>query len=362
MHSEKRTYQELALETGFSVATISRVFTDSSGVRDETRRELLEKLERLGYDPAGFSVRRKKQSGGLLLFNLPSFANPFYAEIIEGAKAAAVQRGYQMLVNEEHINDSTISRFMDLLRKTGAAGLVLTNHVSAELLKKIRDAVPLVQCCEYDKSLDLPFVSIDDKASAKRAMDYLFSLGKKRIAFINGPARYKYSGERLEGYLEALEAAGIERDPRLIINLPEISYNLAVSAVINLFNELLNEGKLPEVFFCVSDVFAAAVLKAAGRLGIQVPEEVMVIGFDNVDISAMTSPSITTISQPKYQIGFSACELLVESMNNKKSPVRHIFYETELIVRESTARETLIKSGFTTRPHTEDTEAQREEE
>jgi LacI family repressor for deo operon, udp, cdd, tsx, nupC, and nupG len=333
MAVQKMTYQKLAEISGFSVATISRVLSGSNTVSAETRQALLDKIAELGCEPADFAVREKKQGGGIIIFNLPTLENPFYAAIISGAKAAAVQRGYQMLINEEHINDSTIDGFLAMLKKTQAAGLILTNHVAPALLKRIDEAIPLVQCCEYDPTFDLPFVSIDDAAAAQNAMRFLFSLGRTKIAFLNGPIRYKYAKERLAGYIESLNAAGYPVNPALIINLPEISYNLAVSAVSGLFQR----GERPDAFFCISDVYAAAVLKAAHREHIDVPRDLMVVGFDNVPISWMTSPTITTVSQPQEKLGTSACELLVDRITRPDNHIRSIRYETELIVRESTA-------------------------
>ncbi|MDR0527067.1 MAG: LacI family DNA-binding transcriptional regulator [Spirochaetaceae bacterium] len=333
MGSEKITYQYLAGKTGFSVATISRVLSGTDSVRAETKAALLKKIEELGYEPADFAVREKRSSGGIIIFNLPSLENPFYAGIIAGAKAAAVQRGYQMLINEEHINDSTIDGFLTMLKKTQAAGLILTNHVAPALLKRIAGEIPLVQCCEYDKDFDLPFVSIDDKAAAYNAMRFLFSLGRKKIAFMNGPIRYKYARERLAGYYDYLETAALDIDPSLIINLPEISYNLAVSAASALFRS----GARPDAFFCVSDVFAAAVIKAAHREDIPVPQKLMVVGFDNVPVSWMMNPSITTVSQPQKKLGISACEILATHIAESAGTVENILYETEIIVRESTA-------------------------
>lgn len=339
MGLEKITYHGLAEKTGFSVATISRVLSGAGNVREETKAALLKKIEELGYEPVDFAVREKKQSGGIIIFNLPALDNPFYAEIIAGAKSAAVQRGYQMLVNAEHINDSTIDGFLAMLKKTQAAGLILTNHVSAAILRRISEAITLVQCCEYNKNFDLPFVSIDDVEAARSAMQFLFTLGRKRIAFLNGPIRYKYARERLQGYRESLAAAGLKEDPSLVINLPEISYNLAVSAATSLLQNAASSpgAAMPDAFFCVSDVFAAAVIKAARREGIAVARDIMVVGFDNVPISWMTSPSITTISQPCEKLGVSACELLALRISGGDSPVHNILYETELIVRESTA-------------------------
>jgi LacI family repressor for deo operon, udp, cdd, tsx, nupC, and nupG len=221
---------------------------------------------------------------------------------------------------------------MELLEKIHAEGLIITNHVPTSILTKLNDTLPLVQCCEYDSTLPIPYVSIDDIAATRSAMEYLISLGRRNIALINGPIRYKYARQRLQGYLESLEKAGIKEDPDLILQLPDVNYDVASSAI----KELMLAHKRPDAFFCVSDAYAAAVIKSCTKMGLRVPQDVMVVGFDNIDIAAMLSPTITTINQPKYQLGFSSCELLIELINNPNPSVRSILMETELIVREST--------------------------
>jgi LacI family repressor for deo operon, udp, cdd, tsx, nupC, and nupG len=332
MSEKKATYQRIAKETGISIATISRVFTGASSVKAETRNRVVEALRNYGYDTNFLEIRRNTMETRLIILNVPSTGNPFYTQIIHGAKTAATQRGCHLLLNEEHINDSTIDNFLRLIKKVQAAGLITTNHMAPVYLKRISEAVPLVQCCEYDAAFNLPYVSIDDVAAAKTAMKYLFSLGKKNIAYINGPIRYKYAKQRLQGYLEALNDANIPSDPHLILQLSEINYDFAVSAVTTLFNS----DKRPDAFFCASDVLAAAVIKVGIQKGFTIPNDIAVVGFDNVDISFMTNPTITTISQPQFQLGFSSCELLIECITNPHIPTHNIILATELLVREST--------------------------
>ncbi|MDR3341935.1 MAG: substrate-binding domain-containing protein [Treponema sp.] len=323
-------YKQIAQISGLSVATISRIFTGRAKVAEDTKDKVVKALAALGIDDGLFRIK-ENQRGGLLVFNIPSFGNPFYAKIMSGAKSAATQRGWQLLVNEEHINDSTIDNFILLLQKVRAAGLVTANHVPPAQLQRIAKTIPLVQCCEFDRAFDIPYVSIDDSMATRSAMEYLISLGRRNIGFVNGPIRYKYARERLQGYRESMEKSGLPMDPTLVIQLPEISYNLAVSALTNIFNT----GKRPDAFFCASDILAAAVIKVCARYGLKVPKDVAVIGFDNVDISFMSSPTITTISQPEFQLGFSACELLIERVTNGEAPLHNIVLDTELIVRES---------------------------
>jgi LacI family repressor for deo operon, udp, cdd, tsx, nupC, and nupG len=325
-------YLLIAKETGISLSTISRVFTGASNVKADTRRRVIEAFKNYGYDTAFIEKHRKNSGNSLIIMNVPSTANPFYTQIIHGAKAAATHRGCYLLLNEDHINENTIDSFMRLIRKVQAAGLITTNHMEPVYLKRISEMVPLVQCCEYDADFDLPYVSIDDVAAAKMAMEYLFSLGRKNIAFINGPIRYKYAKHRLQGYLEALLDRGIPSDPHMRIQLSEIDYNFAVSAVTT----FLESGKKPNAFFCASDVLAAAVIKVGMRKGFSIPDDIAVVGFDNIDISLMTNPTITTISQPQYQLGFSSCELLIEYITNPQIPLHNIILATELLLREST--------------------------
>ncbi|MDR3336996.1 MAG: LacI family DNA-binding transcriptional regulator [Treponema sp.] len=332
MDGKKPNYQRIAEETGISIATISRVFTGASNVKADTRRRVIDTLKNYGYDTSSIEERGRIRENRLIILNVPSTGNPFYNQIIHGAKAAATQRGCHLLLNEDHINDSTIDNLLRLLRKTQVAGLITTNHMAPVYLKRISETVPLVQCCEYDDGFDLPYVSIDDVAATKTAMEYLFSLGRKNIAFINGPIRYKYAKQRLQGYLEALDDAGIPSDPQMILQLSEINYDLAVSAATNLFDS----GKRPNAFFCASDVLAAAAIKVGIRKGVSVPNDLAVIGFDNVDISVMMNPTITTISQPQFQLGFSSCELLIEHITNPQRHMHNIVFATELLVREST--------------------------
>jgi LacI family repressor for deo operon, udp, cdd, tsx, nupC, and nupG len=329
---KKTTYQQIASEAGVSIATISRILTGASNVNSKTRERVLSALVNHGYDIATIQASRPPASKNILVFNIPSMGNPFYSQIAQGAKSAASRHGYHLLINEEHINENTFSNITGLIQKFNVAGLITTNHVPRELLKKLNAILPLVQCCEFDEELQIPYVSVDDIAATSKTMEYLFSLGRKNIAFISGPFRYKYARHRLRGYLEFLEKAGIEQNKEFIIQLPDINYEMAASTA----EHLLCSVKKPDAFFCTSDVYAAAVIKACARLGLHIPRDVVVAGFDNVDISSMVTPPITTTNQPKFQLGFSSCELLVELINNPHMAVRTILLETELIVREST--------------------------
>lgn len=330
--SSKPTIALIAQEARVSPATVSRVINHQGIVKGETYTRVVEVLRRLNYPFYGEPGARK-EDGGLILLNLPSFDNPFYSEVVSGAKTSAARHGYHLLINSSHINSSTLPTLIELLNLTKAAGLITLNHVPPDILMKLNNIRPLVQCCEYDENLDLPFVSIDDLSGARQMVEYLLSTGRRRIAFICGPARYKYARHRLQGYQSALAAAGVPSDPDLIVQLPEVRYDLAISSAM----QMLNSSNPPDSFFTSSDVYAMAAIRAAHLAGRRVPQDVMVTGFDNIEFCSMTIPSITTINQPKTQLGFMACELLLEKITMPDSPNKKVLLETELIIRESTA-------------------------
>ena len=330
---KKTTYSDIAHLSGVSLATISRILTNSTSVKAETKQKVLDAMKKLGYNTADFFKAPKEAVRGLIIFNIPTLDNPFYGLIIQGAKASAARHRYNLLINENHITEKTADGFLDLLKHTKAAGLILANHIETSLLCKINSALPLVQCCECNKMPSVPFVTIDDISAAHSAVNHILSLGKKNIAFINGPIQYKYAKDRLAGYIEALENGGKTVDPALIIQLQEINYDMALSAAL----QLMHSPNRPDAFFTASDVYAAAVIKAAQQAGLRVPQDIAIVGFDNVEISAMCNPSITTINQPRFQMGFLSCEMLVNRILGNDMPIQNLYLETELIVRNSTA-------------------------
>lgn len=329
----KLTYAEIGKLASVSAATVSRVMTGSDTVKEGTKQRVFSVMESLGYDITEIQVNTAAGSrASPIILNLPSIGNPFYTEIVRGAKVAAKQHGYSLLIHEEDINTGDLDALTAMMRNLKAPGFITTNYVNPDILTRLNAVAPVVQCCECDTTLNIPYVTIDDVKAARNVMDYILSTGRRRVAFVNGPMQYKYAKRRLEGYLAALQEAGLPVENELILHLPDINFDLAVTASAKLFES----ERPPEAVFAVADGLAAGAMKAATRAGLSVPGDVIVVGFDNVDISSMTNPTITTVNQPRYQIGYSCLELLVERINNPSAPVRSTVMEVEMILREST--------------------------
>lgn len=331
--NKKITVSAIAAAAGVSPATVSRVMNQRNIVKGETYEKVILAMKKLGYSFSEPSLPNQSEPSGLILINIPSLNNPFYEAIIKGARIAVRRHGYTVLINEGHINWNTIDLFLKTIQKNNIVGLITMNHVESPLFKQLSEFTCVVQCCEYNEAANLPYVSINDVSAAEIAVEHLIGQGRKRIAFINGPLRYKYARGRLEGYRNALLNAGLPLQNEYIVQLPEINSDLAASAAL----QLLNLSTPPDAFFTISDVYGAAILRACYLSNKKVPDQVAVVGFDNLEISKSLIPSLSTVNQPKSQLGFMAAEILMEKLSNPNIPNKQILLETELIVRESSS-------------------------
>ena len=329
--NKRPSISEIAKAAEVSPATVSRVINHPETVKAETICKVREVMEQFGFTtnelPAG-----GKPTGSLILVCLPSIANPFYSNILKGIKASANAHGFHILIHPEVISRSTISRFNDIRQYANISGIItLSAKMDPLLLETLDNYAPVVQCCEYNSKSHVPYVGIDDFNAARSATDYLLSSGRKKIAFVNGPLTFNYAQERLRGFEDALLKNNVSIPSSWKISLPDISYDIGYSSI----SQLLSGSNRPNAIFAISDVFAIAALRAARRFGLRVPHDLSVIGFDNIDIAAMVSPAISTINQPCFQIGFTACETLAERIRNPVSMPHSILLDAELVLRES---------------------------
>lgn len=325
----KSTLTQIAQKAGVSIATVSRFLNETGRVSPATRQKIVQAIRELEYDAA---LSKSDTLFHTLLVLVPDFVNPFYASIIDGIQQTAHENHFEIfLVQTKDVYPSP-RYYLDLVKHGNFSGVIwLCATPPTALLAMLEQQCPIVMCCEYPADFDCSYVSVDDVTAVYRAVNYLISTGCRKIGFVNCSLKYKYARHRRDGYLGALEDAGLPFDPQWYITVPSIDYTLAYSSVL----QALSGGPVPDAFFTCSDVYAAAVVNAARKLNIRVPEELSVIGVDNVEASRMTHPTITTIAQPGFQIGQQACSIMVERISNPGMPHRQILLNTELIIRES---------------------------
>ena len=329
------TIQDVANEAGVSIATVSRVLSGKGPVSPEKRQLVIDAVEKLDYNIDQGSRTSPKAGTSILLMIVPRISNPFYSEIIHGFQNNAYKHGYEVLLCQSMSSPRRTEEYINLLKNRVVDGAVTLEPLpSPEIFMAAGRNYPIVQCCEYIEGLDYSYVSIDNVQAARKAVQYLHSLGYRKVALLNAGLNFKYARDRQEGYGQALAEQGIAVSPEWIVNIADVNYSLALGAA----ESLLRLPNPPDAIFAVSDVIAAAVIKSAKKLGINVPRYLAVVGFDNTEISLMCDPSITTVNQPRYELGSYACDLLLEQIRDPKAPARHLLLNTELIARESTQR------------------------
>ena len=324
---KKIRVSDIAKAAGVSNATVSRALNQKELVNKETYQKIVDAMASLGCSQSSNGDISRDGKGNLLIIDLPSINNPFYSEIVRGVESAAGRYDYQLV-----ISTTGLTSLMELIHSVRAVGVITLNSYTAAQLERLHSITEVVQCCEFCSDSDLPYISIDDYQASYQALRYLYTLGKRKIAFINGPVCYKYARERRRAYEDFLTEYNLPRVADWEIHLEEINYEMALAAVTH----MLSREDKPDAVFASSDVLAAAAVKAACQQHIAVPQELSVIGFDNIDISSMSNPSITTVSQPRFQLGYLAGEMLIERIHNPACAAKQQFLDTELILREST--------------------------
>lgn len=328
MESSKMSIIEIAKRAGTSPATVSRVLNHPELVNSETAEQIRAAMKELNYTPR---TSKSSKFRKLILINVPEVTNPFYSEIINGIVSSTTNHSYYTLISQDALEDSqSINNFVKLLKSIKACGVILCSPLNSQFYEQIGSLMPVVQCCEYN-SEEYSYVSIDDFQAAYNVMEHIYSQGRRKIAFINGPLNFKYARERQRGYEAFLEHAGLPHISNWSVQLSAINYDMAFASIC----QLLTSSAPPDAIFASSDLIAAAAIKAAKLHHIQVPGDLIVVGFDNINISTICDPAITTISQPRFQLGYTSGEIIHEHIISPTAYKQQVLLNTELIIRDS---------------------------
>ncbi len=334
MRNTRYKTHEIALKAGVSAATVSRAINHPELLKEESLNRIKSTMQEMGYDVDEI-FNKSLNSKTVILINCPQGTNPFYEEVLAGVISSAESNGYYTLLNYSSLNEGNISDFINMLLLAKVKGLITLSQLSVPILEKLDAVIPVVQCCEFNENAHLPYVSIDDYQASRNAVKYLIAAGRRRIAFLNGPRNFKYSRERLRGFLDVLADEDIQIPDEWIIHVPEIDYQMADTMI----GRILSTDVRPDAVFASSDVLAAAVVNHAVYSNLKVPEDLMVVGFDNISLCQVVRPSLTSVNQPKHKLGFTACEMLHEKLTGRTPKVSEVLLSTELVIRGSTEHE-----------------------
>jgi len=325
------TIQDVALKAGVSVATVSRVLNNQNVVAKETAIKVEKAIKELNYEPSVLGRNLRTSESRLILVLIPSIANPFYTEIIKGIEDTAIEQDYNILLCETGSNPKREAIYINLVRNRLADGIIsMDPAVDKVRLTELANKYPVVQCSEYDKVGTISYVTIDSELAAYQAVRYLIQIGHKRIGLINSDNKYLYARDRYEGYIKALNEFDLPINTDWIYHVGSVRFQDGQQAM----RDLLNHPDRPTAIFADSDVLAIGALKEINSNGLNVPRDIALVGFDNIDFSNMTYPTLTTISQPMYKMGSASANMIIHKIKGKK--VGNIILDHELVIREST--------------------------
>lgn len=326
---------DVAREANVSVATVSRVLNKKGSVRPETSERVYKAIEKLSFEPNMSARNLRRNETRVILIVAPNITNPYYAHILAGIGDEASKSGYSALIYNTGGDEAREKAGMDMLKRRRADGaILLASSIDSMWIKEYADKYPIVQCSEYVLELDLPRVSIDNYKATRDVMEYIISLGHKRIATISSSNNYISTVLRLQGYKDSLERHGFEVcEDYIALANADYSFKSGKAAAF----KLLQQKDRPTAIFCISDTIALGAITAAKELGLRVPEDLTVIGFDDVDDTTMFHPYITTIAQPCYELGRESFKILHACMNNGKEMNKKVVLPHEFIIRESSA-------------------------
>ncbi len=333
------TIKEVAKLANVSVATVSRVINGAENVKPETQTAVNDAIAQLGYSPNNLARNLRRSESRKIIVLLNTISNEYYSEIVRGIDTALSGR-YSVMICSTFGDVQKENEFCQLLKTKLVDGAIfLTTENTGEVLSESLHGLPCLQACEYDKHFSTPVVTIDNEKAAYDAVTYLIANGHREIAFLGAQDTFSTAKARKIGYTKALTDAGIAVDERLIL-LDSFSFNSGARSV----NKLLANKTLPQALFCASDLVAAGAIKTLYDNNISVPQDISVMGFDNTRVSQIYIPSITTVEQPRFDIGFIAGSNLLKLIKSEKVEERAVL-EHRIIERSSVKAVACFENG-----------------
>lgn len=330
------TLRDIGKRLSLSHSTVSRALRNDPQISEATRLRVQQTAAQMGYrvnHMARALVSRKVQSIALVI---PDVVDPFYARIIEGVDQVAHSRGYALLLYVTHSDPKREDAAVEeaAMHRYGGTILFRRHLPTSHLRKVLKDGTPIVLLTQYEPGLGVDSIRVDDVDGGYKATDYLINLGHKRIACLTGLLDQHETRDRLLGFHEAHQRAGLTADPDLIWE-GDFQEKAGIRAARRYLK--IPPPQRPTALFAFNDRMAIGFLQEAQALGIKVPDDVSVVGYDDIEPCRYTTPTLTTISQPTRDMGARAAEILIRRLEGEIFSTQEMLLKTELVVRDSAA-------------------------
>ncbi|MDG2403561.1 MAG: LacI family DNA-binding transcriptional regulator [Paracoccaceae bacterium] len=340
MLRKRKTIIDVAKVAGVSKATVARVLTGDKGVsvKTVTRKRVLDAVKEVGYVPNRIAASMRSQRTFSVAISIPDISNPFYPEMVRGAQEALATNGYNLMMFNNNWDAKTETNHLEAMQRHMIDGILLS-HTQADLDLNMLSPTPIVILGRGLDYPEFPSVGNDSVGGTKLALDRLFELGHRRIGLISGGALRATASSRQEAYFQFHKKNGLEIDEQLVA---PTNFGVQTSESIAFAREaaekLLSQPDRPSAIFASNDVLALAVLQVARALGIRVPQQLSVIGMDDIFSATVSTPALTTVAKQRYENGRLAAEKLLTLMRGGSlGDQSNTLLQCRLIERETTS-------------------------
>lgn len=327
------TIRDVAQRARVSVATAARALGGYGYVSIVTRRRVLRAASALDYHPNAIARSMIKGQTHTLAVVVSDNANPFFAAVVRGVEDTVLADGYAIVLCNADENPAKESIYLRMIREKRVDGLILSpSGGPVKLLTSlVRHETPVVLIDRRLDGVDADAVLVDNRAGARAAVEHLIALGHTRIGIISGPQRVFTASERLAGYMTTLRAAGIPVDEPLILE-----GNFKAESGYDLAGRLVDSSRPPTALFVANNLMTLGALLRLKELGVNIPRDIAVVGFDDMPWAPILTPPLTAVAQPSYEFGTAAAHLLMQRLQAPKAaPPQTIVFQPKLVVRES---------------------------
>jgi len=336
---KKTSIKDIAKQSGVAISTVSHVINNTKFVSDKTRKKVMEAIESLHYRPNLIARGLRTKSTRNIGLLLPDISQPFFAQVVKGIEAVARLRNYTLIMGCTFYDIEEEKRQLNSMLDQNIDGIIFfCGYDTYEHIRKVHDSnIPVVVLDREVGNKEIPSVSVDNFTAMENAVQYLYDLGHRKIGFITFPFDNQTTiKRRYEGYCSALKKNGLiyNRDYVVIddqIRLDELKGTYAV------IKQKFQDKKIPTAIITLADFLAIGAIKALKEVGLSVPEDVSVMGFNDEIICAFSDPPLTTVKQFKKPMGETAANLLIDIIERKKIENNNIVLDTEIIHRGTTA-------------------------
>lgn len=316
MTKNKVTIMDIASSTGFSKSTVSRVLSGDPHVSPNSKKIILEYAREMNYEPNYFAQGLKTNRSRTIAFFVPNIEIMIYPAIIQAMEAETRKLGYTILLCDIQEDKEIAMEYVQKLKSRNVDGFIFSTALydikkNAEIMEIVKSGVPCVNLLRDDGTTPAS-VHFDNAKGAEMGVEYLLGKGKRRIAFLLGQDYLQLYHDRFRGYVEALQRNGIKVDPDLVWYGYDGSERIATRVV----SDRIRSGAEVDAIFCSSENLAIDTIHALSELGLKVPDDVSVLGYDNTPIAELFIPKITGIGQPVKEMGIKAVDVLVDMIEN----------------------------------------------